>query len=50
MSYNDFMLDLIEAKKGEKIVYNFLEEKGLTYLHSNDDYKYDFEKILRFYQ
>jgi hypothetical protein len=45
MSYNDFMLDLIEAKKGEKIVYNFLEEKGLTYLHSNDDYKYDFEML-----
>jgi hypothetical protein len=36
------MLDLKKGDKGEKIVYNFLEEKGLTYLRSNDDYKYDF--------
>jgi len=42
MGYKNFELDLEDGKKGEKIVYNFLEENGLTYVHSNDDYKYDF--------
>jgi hypothetical protein len=45
MSYKDFLEDSEKGDKGEKIVYNFLEEKGLTYLHSNKDYKYDFIMI-----
>jgi len=45
MGYKNFKLDLEDGQKGEKIVYNFLEEKGLTYVHSNDDYKYDFMMI-----
>jgi hypothetical protein len=45
MSYKDFIIDLKKGDKGEKIVYNFLKEKGLTYLHSNNDYKYDFIMI-----
>jgi hypothetical protein len=42
MKNSDFWKDLDSGQKGEKIVYSFLEEKGLTYLHSNHDYKYDF--------
>lgn len=41
----DFPKDLEDGQKGEKIVYEFLQEKGLTYLHSNHDYKYDFMMI-----
>lgn len=42
MPYSNFLKDSERGDKGEKIVYNFLEEKGLTYIHSNKDYKYDF--------
>ena len=42
MVYSNFSKDLEDGQKGEKIVYEFLQEKGLTYVRSNEDYKYDF--------
>lgn len=41
MAYYNFRQDLREGVKGEETIVKFLESKGLTYLNSNNDNKYD---------
>ena len=41
MAHYNFRQDLKEGVKGEETIVNFLESKGLLYLNSNNDNKYD---------
>ncbi len=45
MGCYNFRLDLKEGQKGEGDIITFLERKGLTYLHSNNDNKYDIKML-----
>lgn len=41
MAHYNFRKDLKEGVKGEEFIVTYLETRGLTYLHSNNDNKYD---------
>ncbi len=45
MACYNFRQDLKEGFKGEKFIVTYLESKGSTYLHSNNDNKYDIKMI-----
>ena len=43
-TYKKFLeIDLVEGKNGEKVVLNYLIEKGFQLIKENDDYRYDLE-------
>lgn len=45
MGQYNFRLDIKEGQEGEGNIINFLENKGLTYLNSNNDNKYDIKML-----
>jgi hypothetical protein len=45
MAHYNFRKDLKEGVKGEEFIITYLESKGLSYLHSNNDNKYDIKMI-----
>lgn len=45
MPYEDFLEDLDNGKKGERIVTDFLKTKGLIFVKENDDYRHDITMI-----
>lgn len=45
MAHYNFVPDLKLGQKGEDIIAHFLETKGLTYVSSNHDNKYDIKMI-----
>ena len=45
MEYENFLEDLEDGKKGERIVTNFLKSKGLKFVKENNDYRHDVTMI-----
>ena len=45
MGYYNFEEDLAFGDKGEEFIANYLEEKGLKLINTNEDYKYDLKML-----
>ena len=45
MAYNNFTEDVVFGEEGEKFITEYLENKGLKLINTNQDYKYDLKML-----